>query len=302
LKAIFYSRWQSIVRLKSKQLKNIINTAVMYYLLTESFKSQEAKLIAMITEAVPVEKIYMLGSSLQQQRTESINMTHAPSCRKVGYYWLQVLVDKDCGHSDIYVQDKIENNCQHFVPVTVIVLHTEQFNNWLSEGHRFACTEIKIAVMLHNSNHTTLATPNAINEEADKKMTEVYCTQGINKVNEFIAGAELHRIREQNKMAAFMLHQATEQALLTILKKATALHTNTHNIDRLLRYCSMVNYQMPAIFPRNNYTNERLFQLLQKAYLDSRYKEGFKINSNDLLNIMERVKQLQQMTDTLLSQ
>jgi HEPN domain-containing protein len=90
--------------------------------------------------------------------------------------------------------------------------------------------------------------------------------------------------------------------LLTILKRATGLHTNTHNIDKLLRYCSMVNYQIPAIFPRNNDTNERLFQLLQKAYIDSRYKEGFKINSNDLLTIIERVKQLQQMTDTLLSQ
>ena len=47
-----------------------------------------------------------------------------------------------------------------------------------------------------------------------------YCTQGINIVNEFIAGAELFRVREQNKMAAFMLHQAAEQALLTIFKKA----------------------------------------------------------------------------------
>jgi HEPN domain-containing protein len=274
----------------------------MYYQLTESFKNQEAKLVAMITEAVPVEKIYMLGSSLQQQRTESIFMTDAPSCRKVGHYWLLVLVDKDCGHSDSYVQDKIENNCQHFIPVTVIVLHTAQFNNWLTEGQRFACTVIKIAVLLNDSNNIPLAIPNTINEEADKKAMEPYCTQGINKVNEFIAGAELYRIREQNKMAAFMLHQAAEQALLTILKRATGLHTNTHNIDKLLRYCSMVNYQIPAIFPRNNDTNERLFQLLQKAYLDSRYKEGFKINSNDLLNIMERVKQLQQMTDTLLSQ
>jgi HEPN domain-containing protein len=274
----------------------------MYYQLTESFKNQEAKLVAMITEAVPVEKIYMLGSSLQQQRTESIFMTDAPSCRKVGHYWLLVLVDKDCGHSDSYVQDKIENNCQHFIPVTVIVLHTAQFNNWLTEGQRFACTVIKIAVLLNDSNNIPLAIPNTINEEADKKAMEPYCTQGINKVNEFIAGAELYRIREQNKMAAFMLHQAAEQALLTILKRATGLHTNTHNIDKLLRYCSMVNYQIPAIFPRNNDTNERLFQLLQKAYIDSRYKEGFKINSNDLLTIIERVKQLQQMTDTLLSQ
>ncbi|MCW3090505.1 MAG: hypothetical protein JWP81_1574 [Ferruginibacter sp.] len=47
------------------------------------------------------------------------------------------------------------------------------------------------------------------------------------------------KIRSQNKMAAFMLHQAAEHALHTILKKATGLHVNTYNIDRLLRYCTM---------------------------------------------------------------
>lgn len=267
----------------------------MYYLLTESFKSQEAKLVEIITEAVPVEKIYMLGSSLLQERTESVFLTDAPSCRKVGHYWLMVLVDKDCGHSDSYVQDKIENNCQHFIPVTVIVLHTEQFNNWLAEGHRFACTVMKIAVMLHDSNKIPLVIPNAINEEADKKITEAYCTQGSNKVNEFIAGADLYRIRKQNGMAAFMLHQATEQALHVIFKKSTGLHINTHNIDKLLRYCTMVHYQIPAIFPRDSKTNKKLLELLQKAYIDTRYKEDFTIGSSELITITERVKILQEM-------
>ena len=233
----------------------------MYYQLTESFKSQKAKLVALITEAVPVEKIYMLGSSLMQQRTESIFLTDAPSYQKVGHYWLLVLVDKDCEHSDNYVQDKIENNCQHFIPVTVIVLHTAQFNNWLTEGHRFACTVIRIAVVLHDSNSIPLAIPNTINE----KSAANYCTQGINKVNEFIAGAELYHIRKQNRMAAFMLHQAAEHALHTIFKKATGLHINTHNIDKLLRYCAMVNYKIPGIFPRENDADKKLFGLLQKA-------------------------------------
>jgi len=96
-------------------------------------------------------------------------------------------------------------------------------------------------------------------------------------------------------MAAFMLHQAAEHALHTIFKKATGLHINTHNIDKLLRYCSMVNYKMPAIFPRDGGANERLFGLLQKAYIDTRYKEDFTINSSALLIITERVRTLQEI-------
>ena len=267
----------------------------MYYLLTEDFKSQEATLVAMITEAVAVEKIYLLGSSLQQQRTESIFMPDAPSRRNVGHYWLLVLVDKDCGLSNNYVQDKIENNCRHFIRVTVIVLHTAQFNNWLTEGHRFACTVRKIAVVLYDSGNIVLSNQAAVEEAAGKTAIQSYCTQGCNKVNEFIAGAELYTVRKQNKMAAFMLHQAAEQALHTIFKKETGLYINTHNIDKLLRYCAMVNYTIPAIFPKEGEANERLLTLLQKAYIDTRYRDDFSITGEELQIIKERIKALQGM-------
>jgi hypothetical protein len=45
--------------------------------------------------------------------------------------------------------------------------------------------------------------------------------QGINKVTQFHAGADFYRIREQNKMAAFMLPQASEHAFHAILKIKT---------------------------------------------------------------------------------
>lgn len=267
----------------------------MYYLLTENFKSQEAKLVEIITEAVPVKKIYMLGSSLLQQRTESVFMTDAPSCRKVGHYWLLALVSKDCGFSDHYVQDKIENNCRHFIPVTAIVMQTEKFSNQLAEGHRFARTVGKIGVLLHGSSDIPSAIPDSMNEEADKKAMEAYCAQGRNRVNEFIAGADLYRIRKQNGMAAFMLHQAAEQALHTILQKATGLCINTHNIDKLLRYCGMISYQIPAIFPGEGEAGERLSGLLQRAYIDARYRDDFTISARELVTITERIRTLQEI-------
>lgn len=46
----------------------------MYYFLTESFKSQEKKLVSLITKAVAAQRIYMLGSTLHTRRTESVFM------------------------------------------------------------------------------------------------------------------------------------------------------------------------------------------------------------------------------------
>ena len=90
-----------------------------------------------------------------------------------------------------------------------------------------------------------------------------------------------------------MLHQATEQALGTLVKIGTGYHYCTHNIERLLRYAAMVSYQLPDIFPRKTETEKRLFSLLQKAYIDSRYKEDYNIGFTDLLELTERVRTIQ---------
>lgn len=187
----------------------------MYYQLTERFKEQHTELVKIILEAVDADKIYFLGSTLMRRRTESIFMTNAPSCSYVGHYYLLVLIGN--GQSLNTVQDKIENNCQHFIPVTAIVLHTDQFNQWLINGHQFAQTVCRIAVLLYGQDEKKLV-PEPINEELRKKDRVSIFNEGLNKVIEFLAAADLFRIREQNKMAAFMLHQAAEQALHTIFK------------------------------------------------------------------------------------
>ncbi len=86
-----------------------------------------------------------------------------------------------------------------------------------------------------------------------------------------------------------MLHQAAEQALRTLVQTGTGFHCNTHNIDRLIRYESMVSFQLPDVFPRKTENEKRLFNLLQKAYVDARYKESYSINLADLMVLIERV-------------
>jgi HEPN domain-containing protein len=193
------------------------------------------------------------------------------------------------------MHDKIESRCQSFLPVTVIVLDANHFKDWLQEGHPFACKVYKIAECIYNADNVIFQEPKAVDEqELNTKDTALF-NQGINKVQEFLAGADLFRIREQNKMAAFMLHQAAEQALITALKVRTGLHLNTHSIDRLIRCCTLISDMFTAIFPRNNDREERLFQLMQKAYIGARYKEDYKVSVEHLLVLTERVRALEKL-------
>ena len=261
----------------------------MYYLLTESFKEQHTKLVKIILEAVDADKIYFLGSTLMRRRTESIFMTDAPSCSYVGHYYILVLIENGQGLN--VAQDKIENSCQHFIHVTAIVLYKDQFRIWLEEGRQFARTVKNMAVLLHGNDEKN-SLSELPNDDLRSAESESLLSHGLNKVTEFLAGADLYRVREQNKMAAFMLHQAVEQGLTIILRIKTGLNFNTHNLDKLIRYCSMVSYNVQDIFPKNNENDQRLFKLLQRAYIDGRYKVDFIIRTEDLLLITERVRRL----------
>ncbi len=258
-------------------------------LLTKELTGKLETITKHILEATPAEKIYLLGSVVIQRRTESIFLASPQSCQYVRHYYLLVLTK---ANNYNVIQDKIENICRPLIPVTAIVLEINQLNQWRKEGHAFAHTVDEKAELLYD-NETELEELNATEEEAIHKANESFYAQGLNKVQEFLAGADLYRIREQNKMAAFMLHQSAEHPLNTILKVITGLHVATHNLDKLIRYCSMFDYKIPELFPRNNDKNERLFQLLQKAYLDSRYKGDYSITTPELLILTERIKELQ---------
>lgn len=269
----------------------------MFRLLAENYKDQHEKLVSIILKATPADKIYLLGATHVKRRTESIFMSASPCINTVNSYYILALVSNEDDLNT--VQDKIEKACRHFIPVTAIVLHTSLFNNWITVAHQFACTVSKIAVQIHGDPETELVDCGIPDEQAIKTAKETAYNQGLNKVVEFLAGADLYRIRRQNKMSAFMLYQAAGYALRTLLKITTGLSCNTHNLDKLIRYCSMISHKLPEIFPGDNERDSRLFQLLKRTNINTHNKEDYSIPANDLLIITKKVRQIQHVIQDL---
>jgi HEPN domain-containing protein len=264
----------------------------MYYLLTESFKSQEQQLVALITKAVQAKRIYMLGSTLRTRRTESLFMPDAPSCKSAGCYYLLVLT---AGDEDVNVmKDKIESKAKEMVPLIAIVLPAATFKTWLLKGHPFADIVSRSAVLLYQADEEEPPYPEVVQPVKVEKNDILY-HEANNKITEFIAGAVLYMIRKQPKLAAFMFHQAAEQCLHALFEIKTGMYLNTHNLDKLFRYCSMVCWKLPEIFPRHNEKEERLFQLLQKAYVGGRYEKEYSITLSELEIIRNRIMDLKEV-------
>ena len=93
-----------------------------------------------------------------------------------------------------------------------------------------------------------------------------------------------------------MLHQAMEQTFLTLLRLKTGWHVNTHNLDKLYRYSCMVYYRLPElVFGNNKDRNKQLFYLLQRAYIDVRYRNDYNVNAFEITAMEEMVKRVYEM-------
>jgi HEPN domain-containing protein len=264
----------------------------IYHLFRDLFPPLQKSLVDIIVKAVKPEAIFLLGASLHRRRSESIFLQSAPTSHHISDCFLLILMEDLAGKEIHEWQDKIENNCKTLMPVTTIVLQRSGFEDWLKENHPFAASVQQSALPIYNSGNFNYPNSNTITNDGTVKLPEIHPSEGLIKAKEFLAGSDLFRIRNQNTLAAFMLHQSAEQALRTLLKIGTGYHVNTHNIDRLIRYAGLVSYQLPDIFPQKTEQQKRLFGLLQRAYVDARYKEDYKISTDDLLYLAEKVQQI----------
>jgi HEPN domain-containing protein len=90
-----------------------------------------------------------------------------------------------------------------------------------------------------------------------------------------------------------MLHQSTEHALRALLFSVTAYNSYNHNLDNLLRHCNYCAPELNKIFPRNTDKEKESFNLLNSAYVHSRYKSNYEISTDDLMLLLDRVDHLQ---------
>lgn len=267
----------------------------IYHQCREFFSFLQQPVIDCIVKAAKPDMVFLLGASLYRRKSESIFTESAPTSQHLSDCFLLILI-RDLSNKELYEwQDKIECDCKSVMPVTVIVLKTATFGEWLKAGHRFACTVWQSAEVIYDSGNLSLGISDINRKpELDNDSEHLY-TDGLTKAKEFLAGSELFRIRKQHAIAAFMLHQSAEQALRTLLKIGTGYHANTHSLERLLRYASLTSYQLLDIFPQKTDHEKRLFNLLQKAYIDTRYTAQYKISNDDLVCLTEKVRHIHEI-------
>lgn len=269
-------------------------------------KRQDLQQIAeLIRENVKhVEMIILFGSYAKNkyvdydQRIEFGTPTYYMSD-----YDIVILTRKPIGAVEYSLYEKIkdrffENKNRPFHTHPQFVNYgIEDFNYALSKAHYFE-TEIKRdGVILYDSGAYKLARRRKLDYTEIKERAQKYFDDKFGRALSFVRSAN-HDINDgDNLMASFHLHQSAENFLRTIPMAFILYGHKSHDLSELMNAAKKHTTEIFKAFPRDTEEEKRLFDLLQRAYIESRYNPDFEITKEDIDALIPKVGQLRDIVE-----
>ncbi|MCK4981422.1 MAG: HEPN domain-containing protein [Victivallaceae bacterium] len=189
------------------------------------------------------------------------------------------------------------NKLKSLTPISSIYEGADFVNEQLSEGNYFFNDIKSEGILLYTSKRKQLARKRKLSIEEIKKQAQDYFDEWFESADNFCSLHLDALEKEMYKESAFLLHQATERYYHTLTLVFTGYKHKTHNLEELGRIASILNLEYKKIFPRHTEIEKHHFSLLQKAYIDSRYKKGYRINREELEYLSKRVVKLRDLTE-----
>jgi len=181
-------------------------------------------------------------------------------------------------------------------PVSVIYHSIGQVNYRLKEGQYFFSDIKKEGILLYDTGKLKLERRRKLSPQKRKEIAQEDFKMWFKSAKEFYDAFEYKFNKRQYKVAAFLLHQATERFYTTTLLVFTGYKAKRHNIETIGRHVCGCDPAFLKIFPRATEQQDKRFKLLKKAYIDARYKKEYRITRAELEYLAKRVKILQRLT------
>jgi uncharacterized protein len=184
-------------------------------------------------------------------------------------------------------------------PASLIVEDIKFLNQRIREGQYFYSDVHKEGILLYDSGKLKLDSPQQLHPKQRKQLAIDDFEYWIGKAKEYFKYYIFAFNEEDNNTAAFLLHQSVERFISALLLVVVYYKPNTHDLLKLYRKTCAIDQRFSKIFPQDTEEEKKLFELLRKAYVDARYKKTYTITQDELLNLQNRVKQIQTLTEEI---
>ena len=177
-------------------------------------------------------------------------------------------------------------------PVNFIVHTLQEVNDGLAHGRYFFMDVARDGVALYQFEDSELHKPKPKTPEQALAMAREYFEEWMPTAMGFKRNAG-YAIRDgDNKLAAFLLHQAAERLYHCVLLVVTFYTPHVHNLGFLRTQAERLDLRLVDAWPRERKADRTLFEKLKEAYVKARYSKHYRISTEQLEWLAARVEEL----------
>ena len=256
-------------------------------------KREEIKEICdLIVEEMHPAMIILFGSYARDTWAEEITREEGINLEFKSDYDILVVTARDLNRSSnnkwINVQRKLGGR-KFSTSVSVIQHSAGYINKELIAGGYFFTDVIREGKVIYDSGQVTLELPGNVDPAEVKKRAKEEFERWMESGTKFFKTFNFSLTEGDLKIAAFLLHQATESFYTAVLLVFTGYKGKIHDIEELGKQVSRIRPEFAAVFPTDTKDNLERFHKLKRAYIDARYKKEYNITKEDLEYLSERV-------------
>ncbi|MDP3746894.1 MAG: HEPN domain-containing protein [Phenylobacterium sp.] len=246
-----------------------------------------------------VLKVILFGSYARGDWVED------PIGRYFSDYDLLIIVDHDdladtvefWDTAEVRLLKELSSGRRLRTPVNFIVHSLQDVNHQLERGRYFFVDIVREGTLLHNVQGHALANPTELSPETALAEAQGYFDQWFESADTALKGANFYISEGDGKDAAFLLHQATERYYNCLLLVLTLYTPKSHNLVRLRNLAEPLDARLIGIWPTKTKFEKRCFELLRAAYIKARYSKHYRITSDELAWISDRIQLLRQRVE-----
>lgn len=269
-------------------------------------KTQELHIIKQhICQQFAVEMIILFGSYargnwVEEYAENSIHFQYQSD------FDLLVLVETRSISEQHRLEQKLEEAIDHLsnihTPVSIIVHDIGYVNALIAKAQYFFSDIKREGILLYDSGKFKLEKVRHLNPKERYYLAQEDFEHYFGIAKKFMLGFEFYLQQAAHadvlSISAFLLHQITENLYKTVLLVYTRYKPKTHDLRVLRKLVNALEPHLIKIFSDND-QKDRHFELLRRAYIDSRYNKDYSISLEELYWLNEQVKNLTQLVETI---
>jgi predicted nucleotidyltransferase/HEPN domain-containing protein len=180
-------------------------------------------------------------------------------------------------------------------PVSIIYHSLDDVNEKLRLGRYFFMDIVRDGIVLFEEPGHPFADPQPLSPTEALRETLEYFDEWFESATDFQQGASDAMARGKGKLAAFLLHQASERFYHCLFLVRTLYSPKTHNLNVLRQMAEDLDPRLKEVWPRQTKFERRCYELLREAYVKARYSRQYRISDDQLAWLSGRVELLQQI-------